>query len=100
MLAHSSLPLVATATGMLVLVASLRFRLPESTWSLSTAIGLGAIMIPSVAPHYADDRWDLTGLVVVTACTFAANMHASRTRVAQLPLTWRARVDAEARLLP
>ena len=95
MLNHSGLPLVAAVIGFLILVASLRFRLPQQSWALSSTLGLTAILIPSVSPHYAEDRWDLLGLVFLTACTFAANMHASRTRVAQLPLTWRGRVDAE-----
>ncbi|NNM47849.1 hypothetical protein [Knoellia koreensis] len=99
MLNHSGLPLVAAATGLLFLGASLRFRLPEPWWVLSSTLGLTAVLIPSVSPHYAKDHWDLLGLVLLTACTFAANMHASRTRVAQLPLTWRARVDAEMRRL-
>lgn len=99
MLSHSGLPLAAAVTGLLLLSASLRFRLPEQWWVPSSTLGLTAVLIPSVSPHYAEDRWDLLGLVLLTACTFAANMHASRTRVAQLPLTWRGRVDAEMRRL-
>ena len=82
-----------------MLGASLRFRLPERWWRLSSTLGVAAVLVPSVSPHYAQDRWDLLALVSLTACTFAANMRASRTRVAQLPLSWRGRVDAELRLL-
>ena len=95
MQAHTVLPLIALTSGVLTLIASVRYRLPEPLWGLSAALGLGSALIPSVSQHYASDRWDLAALLVVPAATFAANMFASRTRVAQLPLNWRGEVDLE-----
>ena len=98
-LGHSGVPLAAAFTGVLLMGASLCYRLPGRARVLSSIFGLGAALLPSVAPHYAKDRWDLFGLMLLAVFAFAANVHASRSRVAQLPLTWRTRVDAELRLL-
>lgn len=93
--AHMVLPSIALASAVLVLVASVRFRLPERLWGLSAALGLGSALIPSVSQHFVADRWDLAALIAVPATTFVANMFASRTRVAQLPLNWRGELDLE-----
>lgn len=97
---HAALALAALVIGVLLLSASLRYRLPQEMWAVSSGFGLGSVLLPSVWPHYRDDHWDLTSLVALSACAFAANMYASRTRVAQLSLAWRAYVDDEVSNLP
>lgn len=93
--AHMVLPSAVLTAALLVLAASVRYRLPERLWSWSAALGLGSALIPAVWQHYVSDRWDLAALVAVSATTFAANMFASRTRVAQLPFNWRGTLDQE-----
>ena len=81
------------------MAASLSYRLPKRAWGFSSCLGLTAVLLPAVVPHFAKNRWDLLGLVMMAVLTFAANMHASRSRVAQLPLTWRVILDVELRHL-
>jgi hypothetical protein len=55
--------------------------------------------LPAMYAQYAADRGDLLALTWLTACADVAAAHASRSRIAQLPLTWRRQVDIELRRL-
>lgn len=92
---HVTLPAAMLALALLVVGASVRYRLPERLWTASSSLGLIAPLIPAVSQHYVSDRLDLAVLMSVPGVTFAANMFASRTRVAQLPLNWARTVDEE-----
>lgn len=96
---HTLIPLAAAALGPLLVVASGIRRLPPACWMPTAVLGLSAIALPAIDSHYAADPPDLIALSSLTLCAHAATAHASRSRIAQLPLTWRRQVDIEWRRL-
>ncbi len=97
--AHALPPAAALVVATLLLVASHRYRLAMQWWPAAITSGLGALLLPALADHYASSRTDLAALVTLTMAAFEAVGFASRTRTAQLPLGARRRLDAELRLL-
>ncbi|CCH76874.1 membrane hypothetical protein [Nostocoides japonicum T1-X7] len=97
--AHVLPPAGALVLATFLLVASHRYRLPKPWWPVAIGCGLGALLLPSLADHYASSRADLAALVALTVAAFEAVGFASRTRTAQLRPGSLRRLDAELRLL-
>lgn len=92
-MSHLLEPVLFAVGALILLVASLLYRLPDTMRYAPVGWGLVAALWPSLAPASRFDVWDVGAFLGATALCAVAAAHASRTRAAQLPPGWWTEVE-------